>query len=522
MTGRSVSPVVMPEPVLRVEGISKRFGGVQALKAIDFEARAGEVHGLVGENGAGKSTLVKILSGIHSADAGTIRVHGKRLALARPHDATAAGISAIHQEPSMFDELTVAENIFVAAQPKSPVLGLVDWPRMIRDSTLLLEELGTEIDPRSELGHLSVAERHIISIARALSTDASIIILDEPTAALSHSEIERIFGIIAKLQEQGKAIVFISHKLGEVFRICDRYTVLRDGETVSTGTTDSMDEDGLIRAMVGRTLDDVYPKADARLGQVILRVSGYSHPTEFDEIGFDLRRGEILGFYGMVGSGRTELMESLFGLSQHSRGTVRLHEAAVEFKSPGDAILAGISYVPEDRQHHGAILPMSIAMNVSLPQLENVSNYCFLNSGREERLVDEFGRNVAIKASGWSQAVEELSGGNQQKVVIGKWLATNPDVIILDEPTKGIDVGSKAAVHEAIGRLVQDGLAVVLVSSELEEAIGISDRLVVMAQGRIVAEFSRNDFDREKIAAIATRRIGSGREQEPSIEVPGR
>ena len=273
--------------------------------------------------------------------------------------------------------------------------------------------------------------------------------------------------------------------------------------------------------MVGRTLDDVYPKANASLGQVILTVSGYSHPTEFDEIGFDLRRGEILGFYGMVGSGRTEVMESLFGLSQHSRGTVRLHEVPVEFKSPGEAIRAGISYVPEDRQHHGAILPMSIAKNVSLPQLENVSNYCFLNSGREEQLVDEFGRSVAIKASGWSQAVEELSGGNQQKVVIGKWLATNPDVIILDEPTKGIDVGSKAAVHEAIGRLVQEGLAVVLVSSELEEAIGISDRLVVMAQGRIVAEFARNDFDRENIAAIATRRKGTGREQGPSIEVPG-
>ena len=510
----------MPEPVLRVEEISKRFGGVQALNSINFEAHAGETHALIGENGAGKSTLVKILTGIHPADSGSIRIEGVEQALVRPQDAAAAGISAIQQEPSMFDELSVAENIFVASQPRTSSLGLVSWPRMLRGAAKLLRELGTEIDPRKELGLLSVAERHIVSLARAISTDARIIIFDEPTAALSHSEIGRLFGIIAKLRDQGKAIVFISHKLDEVFRICDRYTVLRDGSLAGTGKTADASEDDLIRAMVGRTLDDVYPKADTDLEEVILQVKGFSHPTEFDDVGFELRRGEILGFYGLVGSGRTEVMETLFGLKQRSGGEASLRGEALKVNSPSDAINARLAYVPEDRQHHGAILPMSIAKNVSLPQIDKVSNSIFLNGGREEALVDEFGKNVAIKANSWSQAVEELSGGNQQKVVIGKWLATSPEVIILDEPTKGIDVGSKAAVHKTIGQLVKGGLAVILVSSELEEAIGISDRLVVMAQGRIVAEFARPDFDREEIAAAATQQLAGLGDQQRSATGP--
>ncbi len=508
----------MPEPDLRVEGISKRFGGVQALDSINFTAHAGETHALIGENGAGKSTLVKILTGIHPADSGSIYIKGTRQALSRPQDAAAAGVSAIQQEPSMFDELSVAENIFVAAQPRTARFGLVSWPRMVREAKRLLRELGTEIDPLKELGLLSVAERHIVSLARALSTDARIIIFDEPTAALSHSEIERLFGIIRGLRGQGKAIVFISHKLDEVFRICDRYTVLRDGMLADTGRTADVSEDDLIRAMVGRTLDDVYPKSEAVLGDVILQVQDFCHPTEFDNVGFQLRRGEILGFYGLVGSGRTEIMETLFGLKQRSEGEVRLRGVPLKLNSPSEAIDAGLAYVPEDRQHHGAILPMSISKNVSLPQIDRVSDSIFLNGSREEALVDEFGKNVAIKANSWSQLVEELSGGNQQKVVIGKWLATNPQVVILDEPTKGIDVGSKAAVHKTIGQLVKRGLAVILVSSELEEAIGISDRLVVMAQGRIVAEFARSEFDREEIAAAATQQNPGAEGQQRLVE----
>ncbi|MDE0304032.1 MAG: sugar ABC transporter ATP-binding protein [Albidovulum sp.] len=512
----------MPEPVLRVEGISKRFGGVQALDSIDFEAHAGETHALIGENGAGKSTLVKILTGIHPADSGSIRIKGERRSLSRPQDAADAGVSAIHQEPSMFDELSVAENIFVASHPSTARFGLVSWPRMVRNAARLLQDLGTEIDPRKELGLLSVAERHIVSLARALSTDASIIIFDEPTAALSHSEIGRLFGIIGRLRRQGKAIVFISHKLDEVFRICDRYTVLRDGMLAGTGQTADTSEDDLIRAMVGRTLDDIYPKSKAAFGDVILQVQGFSHPTEFDNVGFQLRKGEILGFYGLVGAGRTEVMETLFGLKRRSGGEVRLRGTPLKLNSPSEAIDAGLAYVPEDRQNHGAILPMSISKNVSLPQIDKVSGSIFLNGSREDALVDEFGKNVAIKASSWSQLVEELSGGNQQKVVIGKWLATDPEVVILDEPTKGIDVGSKAAVHRTIGQLVKKGLAVILVSSELEEAIGISDRLVVMAQGRIVAEFSRPDFDREEIAAAATQQNPGVGGQKLSAEAPGR
>ncbi len=494
----------MPEPALRVVAASKWFGGVQALNSVDLEIHAGEIHGLIGENGAGKSTLVKILTGIHSADSGSVRLGEREVVLERPQDAAAAGISAIQQEPSMFDDLSVAENIFVGTQPLKSRVGTIDWRRMRYEATRLLHELGSEIDVRRELGLLSVAERHIVSLARALSTDARIIIFDEPTAALSHSEIGRLFETIAGLRRKGKAIVFISHKLDEVFRICDRFTVLRDGQLVSTGMTSEASESDLIRAMVGRTLDDVYPKADATLGNTVLEVESLCHPTEFDDISFSLRRGEILGFYGLVGSGRSEVMEALFGLKPASSGTVRLKGQTMALDSPGQAVKFGLSYVPEDRQQHGAILPMSITQNISLPQIDAVSGRIFLSRQREEALVSEFCENVAVKASSWSQLVEELSGGNQQKVVIGKWLATRPEVIILDEPTKGIDVGSKAAVHRTIGRLVQSGLAVILVSSELEEAIGISDRLMVMAQGRIVAEIDRRDFDREKVAALAT------------------
>lgn len=499
----------MLQTALRAEKISKRFGGVLALDAVDFAAEAGEAHALIGENGAGKSTLVKILTGIHIADSGAIFVEGRAVNLARPQEASAAGISAIQQEPSMFDHISVAENIFVAAQPGFKWRGIVNWRRMQEQSALILQSLGSDIDPRTELGRLSVAERHIVSVARALSTDARIIIFDEPTAALSHSEIRRLFRIIEDLRDKGKAIVFITHKLDEVFAVCSRFTVLRDGCHAGSGATEEVEEGDLIRAMVGRTLDDVYPKAEADKGKAILEVDGLQHPTEFADVSFSLRKGEILGFYGLVGSGRTEVMQALFGLNSRSGGTVTLRSQPYKSRSPRESIDSGLAYVPEDRQTNGAILGMSIAGNVSLPLIDRISSWYFLNSRKEFALVDEFGKNVAIKASSWSQPVEELSGGNQQKVVIGKWLATTPDVIILDEPTKGVDVGSKAAVHKTIGRLVQNGLAVILVTSELEEAIGISDRLLVMAQGRIVLELDRSDFDRELIAAAATQQSGN-------------
>ena len=493
----------MTDPYLQISGLSKRFGGVVALRDVPLTVRSGEIMGLVGENGAGKSTIVKILTGIHLADSGEIVIGGNAVAFSRPSDAAEAGVAAIQQEPSMFDELTAAENIFAANYPRAGPFGLIDRKRMRRQARRVLEEIGADIALDTPLKNLSVAEMHLVSLARALSTDAQLIIFDETTAALSQAEIQHLYEVIEGLKSQGKAIIFISHKLDEVFRICDRYTVLRDGVLAGTGDIADATQADIIRAMVGRTLDDVYPKAEASLGDTVLQVDGFCHTTEFDDVSFDLRAGEILGFYGLVGAGRTEVMEALFGLKARKAGALRISGALANIRSPTDAMAAGLAYVPEDRQRHGAILPFSVVHNISLPQLGAVSSNGFLDRRREEELVEDFGNKVAIKAAGWDQPVAELSGGNQQKVVIGKWLAIRPRIVILDEPTKGIDIGSKAAVHRMIGDLVQQGMAVILVTSELEEALGIADRLVVMARGRVVARLEREAFSSEAVIAAA-------------------
>ena len=491
------------EPLLVVSDLHKNFGGVVALSGVSLRATPGRVMALVGENGAGKSTIVKCLTGIHKPTSGTISMGGVTHEFSRPQDAADAGISAIQQEPSMFDELTVAENIFVGSQPKRK-FGLVDWRAMKQAAAALLKRIGSDISPGAVMKNLSVAERHMVSLARALSTDAQLIIFDEPTAALSQAEIQHLYTIIEQLRDEGKAIIYISHKFDEIFRICDDYTVLRDGAPAGEGRIADVTEDQLITLMVGRTLTEIYPKAEAEIGEEVFRVSGYCHPTEFDDVSFHVRKGEILGFYGLVGAGRTEVMEAIFGLKKPSGGTLSLDGAPIEIPSPAAAMKAGLAYVPEDRQHHGAILPFPISANISLPQLDRISSGIFLNPAAETALVDDFAARVSIRASSWDQPVGELSGGNQQKVVIGKWLATHPRVIILDEPTKGIDVGSKSAVHETIGELVKAGLSVILVTSELEEALGISDRLMVMGQGRVVAEFSRDTFSSEAVLAAAS------------------
>ena len=498
----------MPGAHLQITGLSKRFGGVVALRDVGMNVRSGEAMGLVGENGAGKSTVVKILTGIHVPDSGEIRIEGNPVSFTRPRDAAEAGVAAIHQEPSMFDELTAAENIFAANYPRAGPFGLIGHRQMRERARGVLREIGAEIALDSPVKHLSVAERHMVSLARALSTDAKLIIFDEPTAALSQAEILHLYEIVERLKSRGKAIIFISHKLDEVFRVCDRYTVLRDGVLAGAGNVGDVTQADIIRAMVGRTLDDVYPKAEATIGDTVLEVEGFCHPTEFDGVSFHLRRGEILGFYGLVGAGRTEVMEALFGLKPRQAGRLRINGSPIVIRSPDEAISAGLAYVPEDRQRHGAILPFSVSHNISLPQLDAVSRKGFLNQRREDALVDDFGTTVAIKASGWDQPVAELSGGNQQKVVIGKWLAVRPRIVILDEPTKGIDIGSKAAVHQTIGNLVQQGMSVILVTSELEEALGIADRLVVMGRGRVVAEFAREAFSSEAVVAAAA---GTGR-----------
>ena len=491
------------DPILTLDNISKRFGGVRALTDMRLLAYAGEVMALIGENGAGKSTMVKILTGIYQPDAGEIRLDGQALGFNTPLTAMRAGITAVHQEAVMFDELSVAENIYMGHHPKTAGLPRVDWARMEREAGKLFERLEVKLSPRARVGDLSIAQRHFIAIARALSQDAKVVILDEPSAALSQREIHELYRIIRQLKAHGTAVIFITHKFDEIFAVADRYTVMRDGEFVGEGRVAETNEQQLISMMVGRAVTQTYPKQAAVIADTVLEVRDLSHPTEFDGISFAVRRGEILGFYGLIGAGRSEVMQALFGLTATSRGVVKLGGTTLAIHSPKDAIDSGIAYVPEDRQHQGAHLGMAIRDNITLPQLSKFGVWLLGKRRRELALTRTYCERLELKAADFDQSVAELSGGNQQKVVLAKWLATQPKVIIIDEPTKGIDIGSKAAVHQFIGELVVQGLAVIMVSSELPEVMGLSDRIIVMYQGRIRREFSRAEATTESVAAAA-------------------
>jgi rhamnose transport system ATP-binding protein len=489
--------------VLSLKAISKSFPGVRALSNVSFSLNAGEVTALVGENGAGKSTIVKILTGLYRPDEGEVVVNGQTQHFTSTRDAWAAGIAAIHQETVMFDELSVAENIYMGHMPVTK-RRLVDWGLMQQNCVDLLRRVEAGFTPESRLKDLSVAQKHLVEIARALSHDASLIIMDEPTAALSRNEIDDLFRIVGQLKAEGRAIIFISHKFDEIFRVADRYVCLRDGEKVGEGSIAEVTETKLVSLMVGRPIDQVFPKRYIAIGERVLTVEGLSNRTEFADISFELRRGEILGFYGLVGAGRSELMQCLFGLSKPTQGKVTLGGAVVNLSAPEHAIAAGLSYVPEDRQHQGAVLPFGIRENITLASIGNHVRGGFLNRGSEQVATRKLGERLDVRAAHWEQRLQELSGGNQQKVVIAKWLAASPKVIILDEPTKGIDVGSKAAVHDFIGELAEEGLAVILVSSELPEIMGLSDRAIVMKEGRIAGVFTRSAWSAEAIVTAAT------------------
>jgi rhamnose transport system ATP-binding protein len=491
-------------PVLSLRGISKRFGGVKALSDVPLRVFPGEVLALVGENGAGKSTLVKILTGIYQPDEGEICLDGKRVSFATPLAAMRAGITAVHQETVMFDELSVAENIYMGHHPMAAGLPRVDWRRMEREAEALFARLEVKLSVRAKVKNLSVAQRHFVEIARALSQEARVVIMDEPSAALSQREIHELYRIIGQLKAAGTAVVFISHKFDEVFAIADRYAVLRDGEFIADGRLADVTEQQLIAMMVGRSINQIFPKREAQIGTLVLEVSDLSHATEFDGVSFALHRGEILGFYGLVGAGRSEVMQALFGLTPVARGSIRIDNLSVTISSPQEAIALGIAYVPEDRQRQGALLQMSIQHNVTLPLLSRIGEWLWGRRCAELGITRKYSERLELKATHFAQAVAELSGGNQQKVVLAKWLATDPKVIILDEPTKGIDIGSKAAVHKFMTELVAQGLAVILVSSELPEVLGMSDRVVVMYQGRICREFSRADASSEALVAAAS------------------
>jgi rhamnose transport system ATP-binding protein len=488
--------------MLKLSNLSKSFPGVRALHDVGFSLASGEVTALIGENGAGKSTVVKLLTGIYQPDAGNIEVNGKQQAFVSPADSWSAGITAIHQETAMFDELTVAENIFMGHAPRKN--GLMDWRGMFKRADDILKSIETDIDPATPLKQLGVAQKHLVSIARALSHDSRIVIMDEPTASLSAREIDELFRIVDRLKKEGRAILFISHKFDEIFRVANRWVCLRDGEKVGDGHIKDVTQNDLVKLMVGRSIDQIFPKRETRIGDTVLEVSKLTNATEFADVSFTLRKGEILGFYGLVGAGRSEVMQALFGISKALTGSIKVKGELIKISSPAQAIAKGISYVPEDRQVQGAILQMGVRENTTLASLVKHVRKWLLSSESERNVTRELGRALQVKASSWDQRIGNLSGGNQQKVVIAKWLAAKPTILILDEPTKGIDIGSKAAVHELIVELAGKGLAIILVSSELPEVMGISDNIIVMQEGRIVARYAKGKATREQIVWAAT------------------
>jgi rhamnose transport system ATP-binding protein len=489
-------------PILTLRNISKSFGGTRALTDAQLDLHSGEVTALVGENGAGKSTLVKILTGIYQPDGGVLRLDGSPVRINSPADAQRLGISVIHQESVVFDDVSVAENIFVTARPRR--YGLIDWAAMRCRAAGILAQLEASIDPATLMRELSVAQKHLVQIARALSHDSRIVIMDEPTAALSHHETEDLLRIVRRMKKDGRAVLFISHKFEEIFAIADRYVVYRDGLAVGSGVTADSSVDQLIMLMVGRPVEQVFPPSTAQIGAEVLRLEGLSRNAEFADVSLAVRQGEILGIYGLVGAGRSEVMQALFGLAIPDAGRILLDGREVRIGSPDEAIHLRIAYVPEDRQRQGAILPLTIQDNIALANLQSLSRFGFTSAVRTRLTAQQWIERLQIRTTGAAQSLEELSGGNQQKVVLAKWLQTAPKILILDEPTKGIDVGSKAAVYKVMRELVQHGLAIILVSSELPEVLGMADRIAVMRRGRLRACFERADATPEALVRAAT------------------
>lgn len=500
-------------PALELRDVRKSFAAIQALDGASFQVRAGEVHALLGENGAGKSTLVRVMTGAHSPDSGEIRVRGETVTMRSPADAHALGIAAIYQEPTLFPDLDVAENIFMGRQPVRSGMRQITWGAMYREARQIIDRLGVRIDARARVRGLSVADQQTVEIAKALSTNSQVLIMDEPTASLSLHEVEELFRIIRQLRDNGVAIVFISHRLEEVYEIADRITVMRDGKDVGAGTPADLPQDRLIQLMVGRTLDKLFPKEEAEIGEVVLQVQHLTRQGIFHDISFELRKGEILGLAGLVGARRTEVARAIFGIDALDGGAILLDGKPISIGSPRDALRHGITYLPEDRQHQGLVLPMSISQNITLPILQELTVGGWIRSDQEQQVASDYGRRLQVRGvSSFNQAVRQLSGGNQQKVVLAKWLATKPRVIMLDEPTRGIDVGTKSEVHRLISVLAGQGLAILMISSELPEILGMSDRILVMREGRLTGEFAREEATQEKIMARAM-----GRETLPDV-----
>ncbi len=492
----------MSEPILKLAEIEKSFPGVKALDKASLNVYPGKVMALLGENGAGKSTLMKVLTGIYSKDSGELVYQGQNVSFSGPKQSQDEGISIIHQELNLIPELTIAENIFLGRELVGS-FGKIQWSRMYAEADALLKRLNVSHSSRQLLGELSIGEQQMVEIAKALSFESKVIIMDEPTDALTDTETASLHHVIRELRDEGRGIVYISHRLKEVFEVCDHATILRDGKFIAEREVEGLTEDDIIELMVGRKLDDYYPYLQQTMGKTSLEVAGM-RSADLDNVSFSVHEGEILGISGLMGSGRTELMKSIYGALPFDQGEVRLHNAPLTIKSPLDALRNGIVYISEDRKGDGLVLSLSVRENMSLCSLDKlVTSSGHIRRDRENDDVSDFVKAFNIKTPSKEQLIGNLSGGNQQKVAIAKGLMTNPKVLILDEPTRGVDVGAKKEIYQLINEFKQKGMSIILVSSEMPEVLGMSDRILVMHEGRITGEFSRAEADQEKLMAAA-------------------
>ncbi len=491
----------MSEYVLEMRHIAKSFPGVKVLDDVTLQVKPGEVHALMGENGAGKSTLMKILMGIYTADAGEVILSGEHLLARGPREAMDKGIAMIHQELNPIMDMQVYENIYIGRELRKGIL--VDRKAMIRETEDLLRELGINIPAVAYMRDLSVAQCQLIEIVKAISISAKVVVMDEPTSAITEREVETLFAQIRRLKSEGVAIIYISHKMDEIFQICDTITVLRDGHFIGTDAAANMTNEQLIRMMVGRDITEVFPKAEAEIGDVLLEVKNLSYGRQVKNVSFSLRRGEVLGIAGLVGAGRSELAETIFAMRQKSAGEILIGGKPVEIRHPKDAIQNRIALITEDRKITGLNLSGTVAENTTLVDLSRQFPSGLIDRQKENRITDEYIQKLSIRTPSAQQLAGRLSGGNQQKVVLSKWLLSEPEIIILDEPTRGIDVGAKRDIYLLIGGLVRQGKAVIVISSEIPEVMGLSDRILVMAEGRVTGELLRPDFSQEQIMTYA-------------------
>jgi rhamnose transport system ATP-binding protein len=499
----------MSEYSLELKKISKSFSGVEVLHEVSFALRPGEIHALLGENGAGKSTLVKIITGVHQPDNGEILLKGEPVHFSDARESRQAGIAAIYQELSLFPDLDVAENIFAGRQPVT-FGGRVDWRKLYAEAGRLLDSLGMKLDLKQKARTLSIAQQQMVEIARAFSINAQILIMDEPTSSLTLHEVDDLFRLVRRLRAEGTAVIFISHRLDELFALADQVTVLRDGSYVGTRAIKDVTRDDLIRMMVGRTITNLFPKQDVRAGDVVLKVENLTRTGSFYDVSFELRRGEILGLAGLVGAGRTNVARAIFGVEPPTAGRIQIEGREVAITSPQQAIELGLAYVPEDRQLHGLIPAMPLTPNISLPMLPQYSQMGWLQDKLERKSAYDAALQMEVRANNVWQLARELSGGNQQKVVLAKWLSTKPRILILDEPTRGIDVGTKTAVHGLMSNLAAEGMGILMISSELPEILGMSDRVIVMREGYVTGHFSRAEATQENIISAATQNVTIG------------